>query len=102
MSPRKPKVAEAAAAYSVEETAPNVVRKNMDMDQRKLDRAKALLGARTETETVDMALRDVLFWHDLDILVGKVAAAGGIEDVFGPGLSAVTSGSKRGPRAKRK
>jgi len=41
------------------------VRKNMQMDQRKLDAARAVLGTATETDTVDAALDAVAFRHEL-------------------------------------
>ena len=56
-------------------------RKNMLMDQRKLDLAKATLGAVTETAAVDAALDLVVFraevFHGLDQLV----AAGGLATI---------------------
>ena len=56
-------------------------RKNMLMDQRKLDLAKATLGADTETAAVDAALDLVVFraevFHGLDQLV----AAGGLATI---------------------
>ncbi|HEY9225172.1 MAG TPA: hypothetical protein VIP11_00910 [Gemmatimonadaceae bacterium] len=36
------------------------VRKNLDMDPRKLAAAQEILGTRTETETVDLALDYIL------------------------------------------
>jgi hypothetical protein len=56
-------------------------RKNMIMDQRKLDLAKTSLGAATETAAVDAALDLVVFraevLHGLDALV----AAGGLTTI---------------------
>jgi Arc/MetJ family transcription regulator len=57
-------------------------RKNMDMDAEKLARAQKLLGARTETETVDMALDYVLFQGEVFDALDRLAAVGGLEDVF--------------------
>ena len=41
------------------------VRKNMLMDQKKLDEAKRVLKTATETETIDAALDEVAFRHGL-------------------------------------
>ena len=62
-------------------TRPIMKRKNMLIDQRKLDAAKAALGAETETAAVDAALDLVAFrtevFHGLD----KLAAAGGLAHI---------------------
>ena len=50
-----------------------LVRKNMVMDQRKLDAAKKYLGAATETETIDKAL-DLITFRD-EVISGLEAAA---------------------------
>ena len=59
-------------------------RKNMDMDAAKLAKAQELLGARSETEAVDMALDYVLFQGDVFSALDRLAALGGVEDVFSP------------------
>lgn len=56
------------------------VRKNMDMDPAKLAEAQALLGARTETETVDLALDHVLFQGEVFHALDRLAALGGLEE----------------------
>lgn len=60
----------------------SLVRKNMVMDQKKLDAAKKHLGVATETEAVDKALDMVAF--QAEVLEGLKAAAalGPIEDVY--------------------
>jgi hypothetical protein len=58
------------------------VRKNVVMDQRKLDAARRVLGVETETETVDVALDLVVFRRELVRGIAAVRRAGGIEDVF--------------------
>lgn len=66
---------------------PRLRRKNVILDQRKIDRAKQLLGAATETEAISRALDAVSemarFQSEVeagfDILVGK----GGFVDAFG-------------------
>lgn len=57
-------------------------RKNMDMDAEKLARAQKVLGARSETETVDMALDYVLFQGEVFDALDRLAAGGGLDDVF--------------------
>jgi hypothetical protein len=66
-------------------------RKNMDMDPEKLARAQKVLGARSETETVDMALDYVLFQGEVFDALDRLAAGGGLDDVF----SAPASRSRR-------
>ena len=58
------------------------VRKNMKIDQRKLDAARAILGTATETDTVDAALDAIVFRHELIAGVRRVRAAGGIRDIY--------------------
>ena len=61
---------------------PNIRRKNLNIDQAKLDRARRLLGADTETETVDQALSALLLREELIAGVREVAGTGGVENVF--------------------
>ena len=56
-------------------------RKNMLMDQRKLDAAKAALGAATETEAVDAALDLVAFRAEVFRGLDELAAAGGLVSI---------------------
>jgi hypothetical protein len=53
-------------------------RKNMLIDQRKLDAAKAVLGAETETAAVDAALDLVVFRAEVFRGLDAVVAAGGL------------------------
>ena len=55
-------------------------RKNMNMDQEKLDRLVAYLGVSSETEAVDHAIDMVLFHQDVIAGVRELAARGGVED----------------------
>ena len=57
-------------------------RKNMDMDAEKLARAQEVLGAASETETVDMALDYVLFQAGVFGALDRLAALGGLHDPF--------------------
>jgi hypothetical protein len=58
------------------------VRKNVVVDQRKLDVARRVLGVETETEAIDVALDLVSFRRQLVRGIDAVRRAGGIEDVF--------------------
>ncbi len=53
-------------------------RKNMLMDQRKLDAAKVALGAPSETAAVDAALDLVVFRTEVFRGLDQLAAAGGL------------------------
>jgi hypothetical protein len=56
--------------------------KHLQLDQGKLDRAKRILGAKTETETLDRALSIVVNEADTDKALGKVRGKGRIRQVF--------------------
>ena len=59
--------------------------KHLRIDQAKLDRAKRLLRAKTEQETIDRAL-DVLLAEEAILKAHRqVKKAGGFDDVFGAG-----------------
>lgn len=58
------------------------VRKNMVMDQRKLDSARRALGVDTETEAIDQALDLVAFREELASGFAAVRRSGGVDDVF--------------------
>lgn len=58
------------------------VRKNVVMDQRKLDIARRALGVETETEAVDQALDFVAFREELAEGFAAVRRGGGVNDVF--------------------
>ena len=53
-------------------------RKNMLMDQRKLDAAKKALGAESETATVDEALDLIVFRTEVFDALDQLAAGGGL------------------------
>jgi hypothetical protein len=53
-------------------------RKNMLMDQRKLDAAKTALGVSSETAAVDAALDLVVFRAEVFRGLDTLAAAGGL------------------------
>ena len=75
------------------------VRKNMDMDATKLAAAQRVLGASTETETIDRALDFVLFQHEVNDAIDRLTAAGGVVDVYGRARAATTRVAER-PRRR--
>ena len=56
------------------------VRKNLHIDQRKLDVARKALGVKTETETVDAALDAIAFRKEISEGVRRLRAAGGLKE----------------------
>jgi hypothetical protein len=58
------------------------VRKNMVMDQDKLDAARRALGVDTETEAIDLALDFVAFRREIAQGIAAVRRIGGVENVF--------------------
>jgi hypothetical protein len=66
---------------------PGMRRKNLNVDQEKLDRLINLLGAGTETEVVDQALDLLLFQEEAMAGLRKLAGRGHeIENLFDPHL----------------
>ncbi|MBW3571575.1 MAG: hypothetical protein KY467_10755 [Gemmatimonadetes bacterium] len=62
---------------------PGMRRKNLNVDQAKLDRLVALLGSGTETEVVDQALDLLLFQEEAMAGLRKLAGRGHeIENLF--------------------
>lgn len=57
------------------------VRKNVVMDQRKLDLARRALGVETETEAIDQALDLVAFREELARGFTAVRRSGGVADI---------------------
>lgn len=60
----------------------DVRRKNYYLDQKKISRAKSILGVKTETEAIDSALDLVVFRKEILKSLGRVAGKGGVEKVF--------------------
>ena len=58
------------------------VRKNVAMDQRKLDVARRALGVETETEAIDQALDFVAFREELARGFTAVRRSGGVDDIL--------------------
>lgn len=66
---------------------PGMRRKNLNVDQDKLDRLITLMGAGTETEVVDQALDLLLFQEEATAGLRKLAGRGHeIENLFDPHL----------------
>jgi len=61
----------------------SVRHKHLKIDQRKLDRAKKLLGVATERETIDRALDTVLADAAIVAAHTKVRKVGGLADALG-------------------
>jgi len=60
----------------------NLKRKNYYLDEKKIQRARAILHAKTETEAIDTALDLVVFRRDILKSLEKVAGKGGVEKLF--------------------
>lgn len=59
--------------------------KHLKLDQAKIDRARRVLAAKTEQETLDRALDMVLAEDRIVRVLRRGRAIGGFEDIFGPG-----------------
>lgn len=58
------------------------VRKNLHIDQRKLNVARKALGVKTETEAVDAALDAIAFRQEISEGIQSLRAAGGLKDIY--------------------
>ncbi len=61
---------------------PHMKRKNIYVDQRKLDEAKAFLGVATETEAIDAALARLTFARRFVEGLRELATVGGFDYPF--------------------
>ena len=59
-----------------------IIRKNMRISQDKLDRARQILGTRTETETVDAALDMIAFRQEALAGVRRIAGSRSMRDIY--------------------
>jgi hypothetical protein len=59
-----------------------VKRKNFYLDEKKIYRAKRILGTKNETETIDKALDLVVFRKELVDSLKAVAGKGGVVKIF--------------------
>jgi hypothetical protein len=78
----RPKRGRAGIAPRARGSRAGWVRKNVVMDQRKLDVARRVLGVNTETEAIDLALDFVAFRRDIARGIAAVRRAGGVVDIF--------------------
>ena len=60
----------------------SVRHKHIRIDQAKLDKAKRVLAAATETEALDRALTLVVSEADIDAALRRVAGKGRLEKLF--------------------
>jgi len=60
----------------------SVKRKNYYLDERKIRKAQTILGAKTETETINSALDLLVFRQQILRSLEKVAGKGGVEKVL--------------------
>ena len=60
----------------------NLRHKHLKIDQDKLDRARSLLGVKTEQETIDRALEVLLAERRIARAHQQVKGVGGFVDVF--------------------
>ena len=63
------------------------VRKNLRLTQAKVDRARRILGADTETETIEQALDLVAFRREVIDGVRRLAGSGSLQDVTRDGAA---------------
>jgi hypothetical protein len=61
--------------------------KHVQLDQGKLNRARRILGAKTETETLERALDIVVSEAEIDTALRKARGKGTIRKVFRDGTS---------------
>ena len=59
-----------------------VVRKNLRLTQAKIDRAKKILGTRTETETIEQALDLVAFKKEVLEGISRQAGSKSVRNIF--------------------
>jgi hypothetical protein len=59
-----------------------VVRKNLRLTQAKIDKAKKILGTRTETETIEQALDLVAFKKEVLGGISRLAGTKSVRDIF--------------------
>jgi Arc/MetJ family transcription regulator len=64
-----------AARRGAEAKKADRIRKNIDIDAGKLAEARRILGTPNDTATVDQALDDIIFVHELTSAMHRLAAA---------------------------
>ena len=66
----------------VSKVSKKVIRKNMRLRQDLIDRAKRILGTKTETETVEQALEMVAFREEVVEGIERIAGSDAIRDIY--------------------
>ena len=61
---------------------PGVKRKNFYLNEGKIEKARRILGAKNETDTIDKALDVILFRHQLQQSLKEAAGKGGVKKIF--------------------
>ena len=77
---------------------PAVARKNMDMNLAKLDAARRILGARSDTEAVDRALEYVIRENSEFAAMDRLYELGGVDDAFGNVVPGATGKARKRSR----
>jgi len=77
-----PKSARSTKKQSRRTAASWIRRKNVNIDQAKLDKVREILGAASETEAIDQALSLLLLREELVEGVAKIAGTGGVTNYF--------------------
>lgn len=60
----------------------DIRRKNLNIDQKKLDRIVEILGADSETAAIEQMMDEVLCRDDLSSGIRRIAGIGGVENYF--------------------
>lgn len=60
----------------------NLKRKKYSLDESRIQRVRAILGAKRETGAIDAAVNLVVFKRDILKSLAKVAGKGGVEKIF--------------------
>jgi hypothetical protein len=60
----------------------HIRRKNLNIDQKKLDRIVEILGADSETAAIDQMMDEFLCRDDLSAGIRRIAGTGGVENYF--------------------
>ena len=79
---RRTKPSRAGGASRTRGSRAGWVRKNVVMDQRKLDAARRALGVDTETEAIDLALDFVAFRREIAQGIAAIRRTGEVMDVL--------------------
>jgi hypothetical protein len=79
---RRTRMAGTTSRRPKKRATPRIRRKNVNIDQTKLDRVRKLLGTETETEAIDQALDMILFREELVQGIERIAGTGGVQNVF--------------------